>query len=58
MSKWMFWRKVKETPTNKRTWWRLKSTCPTCGRVDEIRTRQAKLFEFAEMEQKTLEVYA
>jgi len=57
MSKWMFWRKVKDAPTKQRTWWRLKSTCPTCGRADKVCTRQSRLFEFAEMEQRTLEAY-
>lgn len=56
MSKWKFWQKVKETPP-KKTWWRLKSVCPTCGRFHEIETRQSHLYEYFKTGQMTLEDY-
>jgi hypothetical protein len=45
MSKWKFWKKVKET-TVKKTWWKRHSVCPTCGRFDEKHTHQTRLYDF------------
>lgn len=56
MSKWKFWQKVKETPS-KKTWWLLKSACPTCGRFHEITTRQSHLYEYFSTGQMTMEEY-
>jgi hypothetical protein len=55
MSKWKFWNKVKDSPVKKRTWWKSTSVCPTCGRFDLPKSRQAKLYEFFDMSQKTLD---
>jgi|MDSZ01.1.fsa_nt_gb hypothetical protein len=55
MSKWKFWKKIRETPIKPNVNRRIP--CPTCGRVDEKETRQSKLFEYTIMQQRTLEAY-
>ena len=58
MSRWKFWSRVRDAPvTKKKVWWKRHSVCPTCGRSDDVDTRQAQLYEFFNTGQKTLEAY-
>ena len=55
MSKWKFWKKIRETPIKPNVNRRIP--CTTCGKKKEKETRQSKLFEYTIMQQRTLEAY-